>query len=222
MDFSSKGSNLRWHLDVGIPQYPNKTKSWERPCLLIHNLIQKHFLENKDMNIKITICRFGWVDYIRIRGSSTPLYSGFSKFSFLFLILIQDKMHESVLNNGSLLFITVEPPPPGPFLSASFIMQGKCDSSDLTTKKRKGEDNLWLFYIFAKMLVWHSQCSWDTTFKRLFSKRCTFGPKSGTKSLVRRYKAKFSKTVPEHLKGWHRRTIDLVPLFDPKVHIFKK
>ena len=114
MDFWSKGSNLRWHLDIGISQYPNKTKSWERPCLLINNLIQKHFLENKDMNIKITICRFGWVDYIRIRGSSTPLYSGFSKFSFLFLILIQDKMHESVLNNGSLLFITVEPPPPRP------------------------------------------------------------------------------------------------------------
>jgi len=37
----------------------------------------------------------------------------------------------------------------------------------------------------------------------LFSKRCNFGSKSDTKSLVRRYQAKFSKTVPEHLKVCH-------------------
>ena len=42
--------------------------------------------------------------------------------------------------------------------------------------------------------------SWAIIFRRLFSKNCTFGSKSGTKSLVRRYKAKFTKTVPEHLK----------------------
>ena len=42
-------------------------------------------------------------------------------------------------------------------------------------------------------------------FRRLFSKRCTFGSKSGTKSSVRRYQgqAKFSKTVYEHLKVCH-------------------
>ena len=37
----------------------------------------------------------------------------------------------------------------------------------------------------------------------LFSKRCTFGSKSGTKSLVRLYQAKFAKTVPKHLKVCH-------------------
>ena len=36
-------------------------------------------------------------------------------------------------------------------------------------------------------------------FSKLFSKRCTFGPKSGTKSLVCRYQPKFAKTVPELL-----------------------
>ena len=35
------------------------------------------------------------------------------------------------------------------------------------------------------------------------TKRCTFGSKIGTKSLVRRYQAKFAKTVPEHLKVCH-------------------
>ena len=34
-----------------------------------------------------------------------------------------------------------------------------------------------------------------------FQKRCTFGSKSGTKSLVPQ--AKFAKTVPEHLKVCH-------------------
>ena len=42
--------------------------------------------------------------------------------------------------------------------------------------------------------------SWARIFEILFSKRCTFGSKSGTKSLVRRYQAKFAKTVPDHLK----------------------
>ena len=35
------------------------------------------------------------------------------------------------------------------------------------------------------------------------SKRWTFGSKSDTKSLVRRYQAKFAKTVPEHLMVCH-------------------
>ena len=41
-------------------------------------------------------------------------------------------------------------------------------------------------------------CSWAIIFRILFSKRCTFVSKSGTKSLIRRYQAKFAKTVPEH------------------------
>ena len=45
--------------------------------------------------------------------------------------------------------------------------------------------------------------SWVLIFRILFSKRCTFGSKSSTKSLVRRHQAKFSKTVPEHLKIRH-------------------
>ena len=36
-----------------------------------------------------------------------------------------------------------------------------------------------------------------------FKKRGTFGSKSGTKSLVRRYQAKFAITVPEHFKVCH-------------------
>ena len=39
------------------------------------------------------------------------------------------------------------------------------------------------------------QYSWAIIFRRLFSKRCTFGSKSGTKSLVRRYQSKFAKNV---------------------------
>ena len=45
--------------------------------------------------------------------------------------------------------------------------------------------------------------SWATIFRKLFLKRCTFGSNSGTKSLVRRYQAKFAKTFPEHLKVSH-------------------
>ena len=44
-------------------------------------------------------------------------------------------------------------------------------------------------------------CSWAIIFRIQFSKWCTFGSKSGTKSLVRRYQAKFA--VPEHLKVRH-------------------
>ena len=48
------------------------------------------------------------------------------------------------------------------------------------------------------------QGSWAMIFSKLFSKRCTFGSKSGgTKSLVRRYQARFAKTVPEHLSICH-------------------
>ena len=42
--------------------------------------------------------------------------------------------------------------------------------------------------------------SWARTFRRLFSKRCTFGSKRGIKSSARRNQAKFAKTVPKHLK----------------------
>jgi hypothetical protein len=45
--------------------------------------------------------------------------------------------------------------------------------------------------------------SWAIIFRRLFSKRCTLWSKSGTKSLVYRYQAKFAKIVPEHLKVCH-------------------
>ena len=45
--------------------------------------------------------------------------------------------------------------------------------------------------------------SWANIFRRLFSKRCTFWSKRGTKSLVRRYQAKFAITVPENLKVCH-------------------
>ena len=45
--------------------------------------------------------------------------------------------------------------------------------------------------------------SWARIFRRLFSKRCTFGSKSGTKSLVRRYQAKFTQTVSEYLEVCH-------------------
>ena len=54
-------------------------------------------------------------------------------------------------------------------------------------------------FVFLRRLL----CSWAIIFRRLFSKRCTFGSKSGTKFLVRQYQANFSKTVPEHLKVCH-------------------
>ena len=44
-------------------------------------------------------------------------------------------------------------------------------------------------------LMGRSHSRWARIFRRLFSKSCTFGSKSGTKSLVRRYQAKFAKTV---------------------------
>ena len=47
------------------------------------------------------------------------------------------------------------------------------------------------------------QSSWARIFWRLFSKRCIFESKSGTKSLVRRYQDKLVKTVPDHLKVCH-------------------
>ena len=46
-----------------------------------------------------------------------------------------------------------------------------------------------------------------------FSKRCTFGSKSGTKSLVRQYQAKFAKTVPENLKVCHIWLIKFLKMF---------
>ena len=64
---------------------------------------------------------------------------------------------------------------------------------------------LFRYWIIIPVLVTYfsSYYSWATIFRKLFSKRCTFGSKSGTKSLVRRYPAKFRKTVPEHLKVCH-------------------
>ena len=52
-----------------------------------------------------------------------------------------------------------------------------------------------------------------------FQKGALFGSKSGTKSLVGRNQAKFSKTVPEHLKVWHtwfRKIVFLVILTTEK------
>ena len=43
----------------------------------------------------------------------------------------------------------------------------------------------------------NNECSWARIFSKLFLKRYTFGSKSGTKSLVGRYEAKFAKTVSE-------------------------
>ena len=39
--------------------------------------------------------------------------------------------------------------------------------------------------------------------RRLFLKGCSFGSKSGTKSLIRRNQAKVAKTAPEYLKVCH-------------------
>ena len=111
-------------------------------------------------------------------------------------------------------------------------------------------------WTFWRLFMWHncyskseigfnSYCSWARIFRRLFSKSCTFGSKSGTKSLVRRYQAIFAKTVPEHLKifknlicqiwktskcsgtvfanlVWYRLTKDLVPLLTQKCTFFLK
>ena len=49
----------------------------------------------------------------------------------------------------------------------------------------------------------YNLCNWANIFRRLFSKRCTFGSKGGTKSLVRWYQTKFAKTAPERLKVCH-------------------
>ena len=43
--------------------------------------------------------------------------------------------------------------------------------------------------------------SWAWIFRRLFSKRCTFGWKSGTKFLVRQYQAKFAKNSSRVSEG---------------------
>ena len=51
-------------------------------------------------------------------------------------------------------------------------------------------------------LIGNGFCSWARIFRKLFSKRCTFGSLK-TKSLVRRYQAKFTKTAPDHLKVCH-------------------
>ena len=44
-------------------------------------------------------------------------------------------------------------------------------------------------------------CSWARIFRRLFLKRCTFGSKSGNKSLVSRYQAKFAKNCSRAFEG---------------------
>ena len=51
-------------------------------------------------------------------------------------------------------------------------------------------------YLFE--FVWIAAGS--ESLENYFQKRCTFGSKSGTKSLVLWYMAKFSKNVPEHFK----------------------
>ena len=72
-----------------------------------------------------------------------------------------------------------------------------------TTKSSPLVGSFSLIHGFTKIFCFLiAHCIWATIFRRLFSKRCNFGSKSGTKSLVRRYQAKFAKTVAktEHLK----------------------
>ena len=45
--------------------------------------------------------------------------------------------------------------------------------------------------------------SWARIIEKTIFKKVHFWIKSGIKSLVRRYQAKFSKSVPEHLKVCH-------------------
>ena len=49
---------------------------------------------------------------------------------------------------------------------------------EITNKYGRG-----LFFLDVSQVM--SLCSWARIFRRLFSKRCTYGSKSGTKSLVR-------------------------------------
>ena len=64
-------------------------------------------------------------------------------------------------------------------------------------------------YIFCTPLP-SSLDSWVRIFRRLFSKRFTFGSKSGTKSLVRWHQAKFTINVPEH---WRSVIVWLIHFF---------
>ena len=60
-----------------------------------------------------------------------------------------------------------------------------------------------IFVSYSGLKVYSDpQDSWARIFRRLFS-RCTYVSKRGTKSLVRRYQAKFAKTVLKHLKVCH-------------------
>ena len=78
-------------------------------------------------------------------------------------------------------------------------------------------------YLTIRSILYTLQVSWASIFRRLFSKRCTYGSKSGSKSLARRKQAKFPKNCPTVFANlaWYRRTKDLEPLIDPKVHLFE-
>ena len=65
-------------------------------------------------------------------------------------------------------------------------------------------------FLVSDNYIWYPLFSWTRIFRRLFSKRCTYGSKSRTKSLVRRHQAKFTKTVPEYLKVCHILLIQFI------------
>ena len=74
----------------------------------------------------------------------------------------------------------------------------------LNTKIRNNKNYRVGTYTFKRHFICHfiqNHGSWARISSKLFSKRCTYGSKSGTKSLVRRYQAKFAKTVPEHWRS---------------------
>ena len=59
-------------------------------------------------------------------------------------------------------------------------------------KKKKKIQKKSYFKIPCLNVPKYHYCSWARIFRRLFSKGCTFGSKSGTKDLVRRYQAHHS------------------------------
>ena len=62
---------------------------------------------------------------------------------------------------------------------------------------------IWYVLIRQKMADIQTHSLLARIFMELYSTSCTFGSKSGTKSFVRRYQAKFAITVPKHLKVCH-------------------
>ena len=84
-----------------------------------------------------------------------------------------------------------------------------------------------LIYIFFFFLIWtciKAQCSWAIIFRILFSKRCTFGLELNLWYVDTRPNAQklFPSIWRSFIFGTNRRTKDLVPLFDPKVHLYSK